>query len=111
MEENNQPVFNEFEPELIKIHPVIKPYHKKILDSIDENTSNAVRIVIDQYHKHKQTVNKDKIIIDLCLGMLLIGVAISVSIWYAALVFYGTGVGCIVYGMLYFFENRRHRYV
>jgi hypothetical protein len=108
VEENIQQPFLE-EPNFLIIHPKIKPFHKKILDTIDENTSNAIRIVIDEYYKHKHSLNRDKILLYFCLGMLLVGVATIVNIWYASLIFYGTGVGCIVYGTFYYIENKRNR--
>ena len=106
-ETNNQPIFEE--PEYVTKSITLKPFHKKILDTIDENTSNAIRKVIEEYYKHNQIINRDKIILDFCLGMLLIGVAISVPLWYESLVFYGIGIGCIVYGIFYYVENRRKR--
>ena len=111
MEENNniisQPVFEE--PEFIVIHTKIKPFHKKILDTIDENTSNAIRKVIEYFFNHNQSINKDKMVLDFCIGMLLIGMGLLVSLWYAAIILYGTGIGCICYGILYYIENRRYR--
>ena len=97
------------EPDFVSIHIKIRPFHKRILDTVDENTSNAVRKVIDEFYRHNQSLNKDKMLIDFCLGMMLVGIGTIINIWYATVVFFGVGIGCIVYGIGYYFENRRNR--
>lgn len=111
MEENidsiNQPVFSE--PEYISKSIKLKLFHQNILDAIDTNTSNAIRLVIEDYYRHNQSLNRDKLIIDLCLGMLLLGIGLIAPFWFASLAFYGVGTGCIIYGIVYFIENKRNR--
>lgn len=111
MEKNGiQPVFFN-EQEHVLIHVKIKPFHKVILDTIDDNTSNAIRIVIEKYYKYNQSMNMDKFLINFCLGMMLIGIGLLIGSWLAIIIFYAGGIGIICYGTLFFIEHRRHKII
>jgi hypothetical protein len=107
---NEQEAFLEDIQDLVQIHPKIKKQQIAILDSINkDNQSYSVRFVIDYYSKQKENLNKDKLIINLSIGILLIGMGIIQQIWYASLLFYCIGMGGIVYSIFYYIEHKRNK--
>jgi len=95
---------------VVDIHVKLKKNHIILLDSINkDNTSDALRSVIDYYVKQKESLNRDKLIINVSIGLLLIGMGIIQTVWYISLLFYCIGIGGIVYSLFYYIEHKRNK--
>lgn len=92
---------------IVDCHIKLKQKQVDVLKTIDENISNAARKVIEYYIKQKTIQNRDKLALNISLGLLLIGFGLANTIWYVSVLFYGAGVGGICYGLFYYFEHKR----
>jgi hypothetical protein len=89
-------------------HFSLKQSHIDFINSINsDNNSAGLQYIIDQQMKQKQITNRDKLALNLSLGLLLIGFGLVQNIWYTSIIFYGAGIGGICYGLFYYLEHKR----
>ena len=110
MHEEPTPSF--LEPDLVEkisIRATIKPVHKEILDNINSNTSEAIRILIDNYNRYNRIVYFEKYLLTIAIGILIIAVGCIIENIYTSFAFMIVGVIVLLFS-LYMYNMGRKRY-
>ena len=102
------PSFNE--SDLIDGHYKLKKIHLDTIKNVDpKNQSNGLRIIIDEYLKHKRTLMFDKYLTSFAIGMILIGFGLTFVNLYIEIAMYITG-GIMICYSLFMYLNGRLKY-
>jgi len=96
-------------PEYTRISIQIKTKQKSILDDINSNTSEAIRILIDNYNRYNRIVYFEKYLLTIAIGILIIAVGCIIENMYTSFAFMIVGVIVLLFS-LYMYNMGRKRY-
>jgi hypothetical protein len=86
---------------------VLKPDHIDYLKTIDkDNISNAVRVLIDTFMKHKRLLSFEKYLTTFAFGLALVGIGTILPNLYISLASMGTGAFCILFSLAMYSRSR-----
>ena len=88
------------EMNFIRMSLLLSPKHADYLKTIDRNnSSNAIRILIDTFMKQKRILSFEKYLTSFAFGLALIGIGSLLSNIYISLTSMGTGLFCIIFSI------------